>query len=159
MDTNQPSDVQSNDRAGIDGLTPVDESSEPYDASLDPRTGRPPSPLEAQRLAREHQMERVKNAQTPEEVTEAYQNDDSARSDDGAVAESNLAEDEGAHASALSEMQAPARMIAPTMDEHEKAAVDALIQEGVTRERAEALVQEHGANWETLKAAAFAAGS
>jgi hypothetical protein len=159
MDTNRPSDVQSNDRAGIDGLTPLDESREPYDASLDPRTGRPPNPLEAQRLAREHEIERVKNAQTPEEVTEAYQNGDSAGSDDGDVAEPNLTEDEDADASALSDGQAPARMTAPKMDEDEKAAVDALIQEGVTRERAEALVQEHGANWETLKAAAFAAGS
>jgi spore coat polysaccharide biosynthesis protein SpsF (cytidylyltransferase family) len=41
-------------------------------------------------------------------------------------------------------------------NEDEKAAIDALVQEGVTREYAEELVQTHGTNWETLKAAAFA---
>jgi hypothetical protein len=159
MDTSGHADRQSSDRPGNGELTQVDESKKPYDASLDPRTGRPPNPLEAQRLAREHEIERVKNAQTPDEVTEAYHDDDSAARDDGDVAESNLEEDEDTQASALSDVQAPARTTAPKMDENEKAAIDALIQEGVTRERAEALVEEHGANWETLKAAAFVAGS
>lgn len=53
------------------------------------------------------------------------------------------------------EGQAPARMASPKMDENEKTAIDALVQEGVTRERAEALVEEHGPSWERLKAVAF----
>jgi hypothetical protein len=36
-------------------------TSESYDATRDPRTGRPPNPLEAQQLAREH--EEVRNAE------------------------------------------------------------------------------------------------
>jgi hypothetical protein len=49
-------------------------------------------------------------------------------------------------------------MTSPHTDENEKAAVDALVQEGVTREQSEELVEAHGTNWETLKAAAFPEG-
>jgi len=102
-----------------------------YDASYDPRTGRPPTPLEAQKMAREHQAEHTKD-QSAEERIEYTQN------------------------SPMIEGQQPARMASPTADRSEEEAVEALLQEGVTRERAEELVSEHGTNWETLKAAAFA---
>ncbi|MBK1866995.1 hypothetical protein [Taklimakanibacter albus] len=102
-----------------------------YDASYDPRTGRPPTPLEAQKMAREHQAEHTKD-QSAEERIEYTQN------------------------SPMIEGQQPACMASPTADRSEEEAVEALLQEGVTRERAEELVSEHGTNWETLKAAAFA---
>ena len=38
------------ERAGIEGLTPTNDSSQRYDAR-DPRTGQTPNSLEAQRLA------------------------------------------------------------------------------------------------------------
>ena len=60
------------------------------------------------------------------------------------------------HASPVPPGQAPARITPPPEDKNEKAAVDALVGEGVTREYAEELVEAHGTNWETLKAAAFA---
>lgn len=56
-----------------------------------------------------------------------------------------------------SPVSSSARMVPPQISDDEKAAVDALVQEGISREWAENLVSEHGANWETLKAAAFAA--
>jgi hypothetical protein len=155
MNTNGHADGQSSDRAGNGGLAPVEKSKKPYDASLDPRTGRPPNPLEAQRLAREHEIERVKSAQTPDEVTELYQNDDSADVEHGDVAEADLEDSERTGASALSEEQAPARMKSPERNVDERAAADALVQEGITREYAEQLVAAHGTDWETLKSAAW----
>jgi hypothetical protein len=43
------------------------------------------------------------------------------------------------------EGQSPARMTSPKSDEKEKQAIDALVAEGVARERAEELVAAHGA--------------
>jgi hypothetical protein len=52
--------------------------------------------------------------------------------------------------------QAPARMISPDSSEDaEKTVIGALVQEGVTRERAEELVETHGTDWESLKAGAW----
>ncbi|MFZ5672219.1 MAG: hypothetical protein ACOZAM_04570 [Pseudomonadota bacterium] len=102
-----------------------------YDATRDPRTGRPPEPAEAQKLAREHHENRANDQ----------------------LDEDGLGEADGASGI---EGQQPARMTSPEEDHSEKDAVDALVQEGFTRERAEELVSAHGVNWETLKAAAFA---
>jgi hypothetical protein len=151
MDTNGHADGQSSDKAGNGGLAPVEKSERPYDASLDPRTGRPPTPLEAQRLAREHEIDRDGSAQPPDQ----YQNDDSAHRKHGDVAEPDLEDSEPTEASALSEEQAPARMKSPDSNKDEKAAADALVQEGITREYAEQLVSAHGTDWETLKSAAW----
>jgi hypothetical protein len=49
------------ERAGVEGLTPTSGEPQSYDATRDPRTGRPPNPLEAQKLAREHEAERLRN--------------------------------------------------------------------------------------------------
>jgi hypothetical protein len=153
MDTNGHTDGHSSG-AGNGELTSGEKAKKPYDASLDPRTGRPPNPLEAQRLAREHEIERVKSAQTPDEVTELYQNN-SADREHGNVSEPDPKDNEHAEASALSEEQAPARMKSPDGNEDERAAADALVQEGITREHAEQLVAAHGTDWETLKSAAW----
>src|SRR5438067_13516526 len=50
---------EGSDRSRIAGLRPVKVQTEPYDATHDPRTGRPPNPLEAQHLARKHDRERL----------------------------------------------------------------------------------------------------
>lgn len=120
-------------RAGVSGLAPPDDNSQAYDATQDPRTGRPPNPLQAQQLAQEREANR---SAEPEQSGEA----ELGELDKPPVPDS----------------QAPARMTPPEDDGVKKAAIDALIQEGITREQAEALVDEHGTNWETLKAAAFA---
>lgn len=140
------------ERSGIEGLAPVnrkvepDREAEPYDATRDPRTGRPPNPLEAQRLAREHEQERLAQGTVETHGAET-----------GIASASESVEDnDEPDASPVPPGQAPARMAAPHLDKDEKAAVDALVQEGVTREYAEELVATHGTNWETLKAAAFA---
>jgi hypothetical protein len=39
---------------------------EPYDATTDPRTGRPPLPIEAQELNRERELQQLRNAQLSE---------------------------------------------------------------------------------------------
>ena len=67
------SDQQSqHERAGVEGLTPMSGEPQPYDATRDPRTGRPPNPLEAQKLAREHEAERLKN-DTPDTTVPEWQ--------------------------------------------------------------------------------------
>jgi hypothetical protein len=103
---------------------PTNDFSQGYDATRDPRTGRPPSLLEAQRLAREREEDREQGAEPDSSST-------------------------------LSEDRSPAPT-PPQWAEDEKAAADALVQEGISRERAERLIQAHGANLETLRAAAFA---
>lgn len=95
---------QNNDRAGIEGLTAVDESEKPRDAHRQP----------------------------------------------GDAAEPDL--EDGAE---IEVQQAPARMKSPDRSEAERAAADALVQEGITREQAEQLVSSHGTDWETLKSAAW----
>lgn len=104
---------------------------ENYDATRDPRTGRPPDPAEAQRLAREHQNNRM----------------------EGQVGEDPLNEE--ADPPGIEGRQ-PARMASPQADDSEQEAIEALVEEGVNRERAEELVTAHGANLATLKGIAFA---
>lgn len=133
------------ERSGIAGLTPLKSDQNNYDASRDPRTGRPPNPLEAQRLAREHAEKQVEgniDEDVPTETTTSSQED--------------LRDSERLERSPVPGSQAPARMASPTSTEDELAAIDALVLEGVAREQAENLVKTHGTNWETLKAAAFA---
>jgi hypothetical protein len=151
MDTN--TDAPRSDGTVNNGLTPVDELRKPYDASRDPRTGRPPNPLEAQRLARQHELERHEQAQTPEEEMSSDENDAASGGTDSVDENGNS--DEDGQVSPLSQEQAPARMTSPDGGEEEKAAVDALVQEGITREHAEELVDANGTDWETLKAAAW----
>lgn len=121
---------------------PPEKGGDSYDATRDPRTGRPPNPLEAQRLAREHQEARLSQENDAGSPAEA----------DMGVAEENAEPPD----SQVPAGQAPGRMTAAKSDNEETAAIDALVQEGVTREYAEDLVQTHGTSWETLKAAAFA---
>jgi hypothetical protein len=140
------SDQNSPERSGAEGLTPVSREEEAYDATRDPRTGRPPNPLEAQRLARQHEQERL-----------AEQNEeDTPMRPQTASANDAIHGDDELYRSPAPAGQAPARMTSPTARDDEKAAIDALVREGVTREYAESLVETHGTNWETLKAAAFA---
>ncbi|WP_119271471.1 hypothetical protein [Taklimakanibacter deserti] len=140
------SDQNSPGRSGAEGLTPVSREKEPYDATRDPRTGRPPNPLEAQRLARKHEQERLAE---PNE-------DDTPIGPQTASANDASHGDDELDRSPVPAGQVPARMTSPTDSEDEKAAIDALVQKGVTREYAESLVETHGTKWETLKAAAFA---
>jgi hypothetical protein len=51
--------------------------------------------------------------------------------------------------------QSAARMTSPKRDPKEKEATDALVAEGVARERAERLVAAHGTDWEALKRVAW----
>jgi hypothetical protein len=131
---------EGSDRSGFAGLRPVRVETEPYDATRDPRTGRPPSPLEAQHLARKHEKERLER-----------ENDDGSPAEPAAGSADNTSREVDPPA------QKPAGMASPTPAEDELAAVDALVREGVARQQAEGLVKAHGCNWETLKAAVFAA--
>jgi hypothetical protein len=115
----------------IEGLTPGHAERGNYDATRDPRTGRPPPPLEAQRVARKRRDEEYSKGEASETSSESFK----------------ALEENG---------QQPARMVSLQTDEDEKSALDALVREGITRERAQALVSAHGTNLETLKAAAFA---
>lgn len=133
-------ELSRSERAGIDGLTPSNKDTEIYDASRDPRTGRPPNPLEAQRLAREHERNRSEG--------QAEDSSDHPEATEDSAGDADVED--------ASEFQAPARMTSPKAGDDEKAVVDALVEEGVSRERAEELVAVHGPNWEALKAAAFA---
>jgi len=109
MDSKGNAIGQNNDRAGIEGLTAVDESEKPRDAHREP----------------------------------------------GDAAEPDLEDGDEIEVPALAEQQAPARMKSPDRSEAERAAADALVQEGITREQAEQLVSSHGTDWETLKSAAW----
>jgi len=120
--------------------------SDAYDATRDPRTARPLNPLDGQRIAREHELERLEEARTPQEVADVYEDNQTA----GAPATAAAEVDEADGVTPLSEDQAPA---SPT--EEEQAAANALVQEGITRERAEELVEIHGPDWEALKAGAW----
>jgi hypothetical protein len=128
---------EGSDRSGIAGAK---VETEPYDATRDPRTGRPPNPLEAQHLARKHDRERLER-----------ENDNGSPAEPAAGSADNTSREVDPAA------QKPAGMASPTLAEDELAAVDALVREGVAREQAEGLVKPHGCNWETLKAAAFGA--
>jgi len=79
-----------------------------YDATSDPRTGRPPLPIEAQALQKEHELQRLRDAQ----LTEGEE-DIVAEEDDIEV---TLEDDEMAD-SGMIEEQKPARMISPGDDD------------------------------------------
>jgi hypothetical protein len=72
-----------------------------YDATSDPRTGRPPLPIEAQALQREHELQQLRNAQLTEGEDDI---------DDDAEIEVTLDEDD--EGGAIDE-QDPGRMISP----------------------------------------------
>ena len=89
-------------RAGVEGLTPTSGEKQAYDATRDPRTGRPPNPLEAQQLAREHEAARLKN-NNPETTVPEWQEparmtspktDEDDRSAVGALVEEGLAREQ-----------------------------------------------------------------
>lgn len=71
-----------------------------YDATSDPRTGRPPSPIEAQMLQREHELQQLRNAQLTEGEDDI---------DDEPEIEVTLDEDD----SGAIEEQEPGKMISP----------------------------------------------
>ncbi len=75
-----------------------------YDATSDPRTGRPPLPIEAEALQKEHELQRLRNAQLTEGEEE-----DIAEEDDIEV----ILEDDEMADSGVIEDQEPARMISP----------------------------------------------
>jgi hypothetical protein len=135
-------------------LTSMASAEAPYDATRDPRTGRPPTPLEAQRLARENELERLRQAQTPDEVAELYE--DGHEGGGGEESDDTLSPEEPDELASGDESggaQGAARMTSPDLSEEERTAVDDLVEQGVVRGRADELVKEHGANNEKLKAA------
>jgi len=93
----------------------------PYDATQDPRTGRPPTPLDAQRLARDHELDRLSAALTPEEEADeedAEPLEDEAEEDFTSVSEDDEElGDEDMEDSETQFVQAPARMVAPRSEE------------------------------------------
>lgn len=137
--SDEASEQTRSERAGIDGLTLSIKESDGYDATRDARTGRPPNPLEAQRLAKESQTKQSDGD---------FEEDETEFDDDPA-------DDNGSENPSASEAQTPARMVPPKASDDEAAAVGALVKEGISREHAEELVEQHGVNWESLKAAAF----
>lgn len=76
-------ETQGKDNSPIDDGTEASSAEDiAYDATRDPRTGRPSAPLEAQRIARENELERLRLAQTPVEFAEDYTADDEEEEDD-----------------------------------------------------------------------------
>jgi hypothetical protein len=75
-----------------------------YDATSDPRTGRPPLPIEAEALQKEHELQRLRNAQLTEgeEDIDAEEGEIEVTLEDDEMADSGMIED-----------QEPARMISP----------------------------------------------
>jgi hypothetical protein len=83
-----------------------------YDATSDPRTGRPPLPIEADALRQEHELQRLRDAQ----FTEGEEDfDPDAEEDDIDV----ILEDEEMADSGVIEDQEPARMISPGDDDED----------------------------------------
>lgn len=88
----------------------------PYDASRDPRTGRPPLPDEAHRLAQEHELRRLSDQQPASEGEQS-----------GDDASENADEDnEESHDDETMEERGkmPARMVSPASDDGDVAAVE-----------------------------------
>jgi len=84
-----------------------------YDATSDPRTGRPPLPLEADALRKEHELQRLRDAQ----LTEGEEDIDlDAEEDEIDV----ILEDEEMADSGMIQDQQPARMISPRDDSDEE---------------------------------------
>ncbi|MGE0006538.1 MAG: hypothetical protein AB7S92_13210 [Parvibaculaceae bacterium] len=86
----------------------------PYDATVDPRTGRPPLPLEAGGLSRERELQQLRNAQASEGEDEIEMEDMDAI-DDEAEIDVTLEEDESPSRSAVNGGK-PARMVSPEDD-------------------------------------------
>jgi hypothetical protein len=112
-----PDRIFASRRAGAEVEQDEPESSmsgqEAYDATSDPRTGRPPSPIEADKLNRERELEQLRNAQRSEGE------EDDEGSNLGDIDELDidvtLEEDELTDSGVIDE-QAPARMISPEDD-------------------------------------------
>jgi hypothetical protein len=126
-----------------------------YDATRDPRTGRPPNLLDAQRIARENELERLRLASDPGSV-----DDEAGALLDGVTYEDSPDHDETDEFSDVAHVdndELPPRMASPSMTEDERPAVEDLVSDGLSRENAEGLVETHGSNRETLTAAIRAA--
>jgi hypothetical protein len=78
-----------------------------YDATSDPRTGRPPLPIEAEALRKDHELQRLRDVQLIEGEEEI---DVDAEEDDIDV----ILEDEEMADSGMIEDQEPGRMISPS---------------------------------------------
>jgi len=150
--------LESQEKSGLAGdedgqsTSIPDRVEAPYDATRDPRTGRPPTPLEAQRLARDNELEQLRRAQIADEAADDDVDLEEAQEGSSTDETNNI----GTEEVEAGEAQRPARMTSPDRNEEEETAVDLLVQQqGITRERAEELVEQHGVNMETLKAAAW----
>lgn len=124
-----------------------------YDATLDPRTGRPPNPLEAQRIARENELERLRSASDSVD-------DEAVDLLEGLTDEHSPNHDESDDFSDVGDEdndEVPGQIASPFLTEDERQPVEDLVKQGLSREYAEGLVETHGSDPETLKAAGFAA--
>ena len=124
-----------------------------YNATLDPRTGRPPNPLEAQRIARENELQRLRSASDADSV-----DDDGSDFLEGLTDEDSLDQYQTQGFGDVVNKEKD-RKASSRMTEDERQAVEDLVSEGLSREYAEGLVETHSSNRETLKAAAWAAAN
>jgi len=123
-----------------------------YDATRDPRTGRPPNPLESQRIARENERKRLRAAQAPDEIDDS---DEASDEDNLPTGDDPLHGDPPGFENDSINSDAAPRMTSPSLTEEERQAVEDLVRDGVPPERAEELVETHGSNTETLKSVAW----
>jgi hypothetical protein len=113
------------ERPGLEGVAPVDREAqsdrdaEPYDATRDPRTGRPPNPLEAQRLAREHEQERL-----------AEQNEEIPGAEPGMASPDDVVEEEGEPNMSPVAAGQPPRMASPHADDDETPGATGFAEDG-----------------------------
>ncbi len=121
----------------------------PYDATRDPRTGRPPNPLERERLAREAELEKLRLGSDINSQAEDSEDDEPLEHDESESITEVIDADSNEHSRV---------MTLPTVTEDMRHAVEDLVREGVSRERAEDLVKTQGSDSETLIAAVWAAG-
>jgi hypothetical protein len=109
-------------------------------------------------LARENEIERLRQAHAPDEIAEVNQDgvelEGEEESDETLLTD---ASDISGPTSAveLGEAQHPARMASPDLSEEERTAVDDLVEKGVARERAHELVKQHGVDMEILETASM----
>jgi hypothetical protein len=89
---------------------------EPYDETTDPRTGRPPLPIEATEINRERELDQLRNAQLSEGEEDA--DFDEADIEVTLEDEEDKEDDVGEEPVAVEE-QAPGRMVPPRIDEDE----------------------------------------
>lgn len=143
--------LESRENSSDEALEGQEQPNQPYDATRDPRTGRPPQLGEAQRLAREHEIDRLSDRPAAAEI------ESESKVAGGEFDENDQETSENMEEQELEEpFQKPGRMASPEPEDGGAAAIEELVGQGISREQAEALVEEHGSNLETLKAVAWA---